>query len=206
MANNVQQKQSSGGQIIKLALVLLAVAAVIALVLGFVNFVTEPYIKAYNEAKTAKAYANVMETYSSDGATVIYDANDKANATEMEKVKAVIEPDGNTITKLVQTADGYVAETEFSGAQGMITMVIGLDNDLNCTGIYVTKHSETSGLGAKAAETSEGAWRDNLLGQGDGLNLKKNGGEVEAISGATITSTAVVKEVQTVINAVKALG
>ena len=36
--------------------------------------------------------------------------------------------------------------------------------------------------------------------------LKKSGGSVEAISGATITSTAVVKEVQTVINAVKALG
>ena len=101
---------------------------------------------------------------------------------------------------------GYVAETEFSGAQGMITMVIGLDADKTCTGIYVTEHSETSGLGAKAAETSEGAWRDNLVGQSDGLALKKNGGSVEAISGATITSTAVVKEVQTVIDAVKALG
>ena len=206
MANNVQQKQGSGGQIIKLALVLLAVAAVIALVLGFINSITEGPIKAYNDNKTAQAYANVMEGYNGDEAEVLYDVNDKEKAAEMEKVKAVIEPDGNSITKLVKAANGYVAETEFSGAQGMITMVIGLDNDLNCTGIYVTEHSETSGLGAKAAETSDGAWRDNLLGQGDGLNLKKNGGSVEAISGATITSTAVVKEVQTVIDAVKALG
>ena len=51
----------------------------------------------------------------------------------------------------------------------MITMVVGLDSDYNCTGVYVTKHSETSGLGAKAADTNEGAWRDNLVGQGDGL-------------------------------------
>ena len=199
MANS---KQGSGGQIIKLALVLLAVAAVIALVLGFVNSITEGPIKAYNDNKTAEAYANVMDGYSKDDAEVIYDVNESSLAGVHDK----IEPNGNSITKLVKTANGYVAETEFSGAQGMITMVIGLDNDLNCTGIYVTKHSETSGLGAKAAETSEGAWRDNLLGQGDGLNLKKNGGSVEAISGATITSTAVVKEVQTVINAVKALG
>ena len=199
MANS---KQGSGGQIIKLALVLLAVAAVIALVLGFVNSITEGPIAAYNAAKTAKAYANVMDGFKTEEAEVLYDMNDPALAD----VQKTIEPDGTTITKLVKTANGYVAETEFSGAQGMITMVIGLDNDLNCTGIYVTKHSETSGLGAKAADTSEGAWRDNLVGQGDGLKLKKNGGTVEAISGATITSTAVVKEVQTVINAVKALG
>ena len=198
MANNKQ----GGGQIIKLALVLLAVATVIALVLGFVNNITEGPIKAYNDNKTAEAYANVMEGYSKDDAEVLYDVNESSLAGVHDK----IEPNGNSITKLVKTSNGYVAETEFSGAQGMITMVIGLDNDLNCTGIYVTEHSETSGLGAKAAETSEGAWRDNLLGQGDGLNLKKNGGSVEAISGATITSTAVVNEVQTVINAVKALG
>ena len=202
MANNVQQKQSGSGQIVKLALVLLAVAAVIALVLGFVNDITKDPIRIYNENKTAEAYSNVMDGYKTEEAKVLYDLNDDA----FKDVQKVIEPNGNTITKLVQTPNGYVAETEFSGAQGMITMVIGLDNDLKCTGIYVTKHSETSGLGAKAAETSEGAWRDNLLGQGDGLKLTSAGGEVNAISGATITSTAVVKEVQTVINAVKALG
>lgn len=88
----------------------------------------------------------------------------------------------------------------------MITMVVGLDSDYNCTGVYVTKHSETSGLGAKAADTNEGAWRDHLVGQGDGLALTKDKGTVEAISGATITSRAVVTEVQTVINAAKSLG
>ena len=189
MANNVQQKQSGSGQIVKLALVLLAVAAVIALVLGFVNDITKDPIRIYNENKTAEAYSNVMDGYKTEEAKVLYDLNDDA----FKDVQKVIEPNGNTITK-------------FSGAQGMITMVIGLDNDLKCTGIYVTKHSETSGLGAKAAETSEGAWRDNLLGQGDGLKLTSAGGEVNAISGATITSTAVVTEVQTVINAVKNLG
>ena len=202
MANNVQQKQSGSGQIVKLALVLLAVAAVIALVLGFVNDITKDPIRIYNENKTAEAYSNVMDGYKTEEAKVLYDLNDDA----FKDVQKVIEPNGNTITKLVQTPNGYVAETEFSGAQGMITMVIGLDNDLKCTGIYVTKHSETSGLGEKAAETSEGAWRDNLLGQGDGLKLTSAGGEVNAISGATITSTAVVTEVQTVINAVKNLG
>ena len=41
---------------------------------------------------------------------------------------------------------------------------------------------------------------------GIGLALTKDKGTVEAISGATITSRAVVTEVQTVINAAKSLG
>ena len=196
MANNTKQG-SSAGQIIKLALVLLAVAAVIALVLGFVNSITEGPIKAYNDNKTKTAYANVLEadTYDEIDPAAYAAANGENTITLLKEAK---DGSGNLV--------GYVAETEFSGAQGMITMVIGLDADKVCTGIYVTEHSETSGLGAKAAETSEGAWRDNLVGQADGLALKKNGGSVEAISGATITSTAVVKEVQTVINAVNELG
>ena len=194
MANT---KQGGAGNIIKLALVLLAVAAVIALVLGFVNSITEGPIKAYNDNKTKTAYSNVLEaeTYDEIDPAAYAEANGENTITLLKEAK---DGSGNVV--------GYVAETEFSGAQGMITMVIGLDNDLKCTGIYVTKHSETSGLGAKAAETSEGAWRDNLLGQGDGLKLTSAGGEVNAISGATITSTAVFTEVQTVINAVKNLG
>ena len=131
---------------------------------------------------------------------VLYDLNDDA----FKDVQKVIEPNGNTITKLVQTPNGYVAETEFSGAQGMITMVIGLDNDLTCTGIGVTEHSETSGLGAKAADPTD-PFPQSMVGLTDGAKLSKDGGSVSAISGATLTSRAVVTEIQTVIDAVKSL-
>ena len=88
----------------------------------------------------------------------------------------------------------------------MITMVVGLDDTYTCTGVYITAHSETSGLGAKAAETTAGAWRDNVVGATEGTALAKDGGTIEAISGATITSRAVVNEVQSVIAAAKSLG
>jgi electron transport complex protein RnfG len=88
----------------------------------------------------------------------------------------------------------------------MLTVVVGLDADKTCTGIYVTKSSETSGLGAKASETSAGAWRDQLVGATDGVALTKDGGTIQAITGATITSRACTKEVQTVITAVSSLG
>ena len=189
------EKKSGGGQIIKLALVLFAVSAIMALALGLVNELTKGTIAMRAAETTKKAYASVTAELQAD---------------DYPEVKSEYKND-NTITKLcTATASGqqvgYVAETTFSGAQGMITMVVGLDNDYNCTGVYVTKHSETSGLGAKAADTNEGAWRENLVGQGDGMKLAKDGGDITAISGATITSRAVVTEVQTVINAAKSLG
>ena len=173
------EKKSGGGQIIKLALVLFAVSAIMALALGLIYEVTKDTIAMRAAETTKNAYANVLQ------------ADDYAEQADFEN-------DG-TITKLS-------VATTFSGAQGMITMVVGLDSDYNCTGVYITKHSETSGLGAKAADTTDGAWRDNLVGQGDGLALTKDKGTVAAISGATITSRAVVTEVQTVINAAKSLG
>ena len=86
----------------------------------------------------------------------------------------------------------------------MITMVIGLDQDLTCTGIGITEHSETSGLGAKAADPTD-PFPQSMVGLTDGAKLSKDGGSVSAISGATLTSRAVVTEIQTVIDAVKSL-
>lgn len=191
-----ETKNAGGGQILKLALVLLAVAAVIALVLGVVNEITKGPIEQYLSGKRDAAYAMVMpgdgNTYEEIDAGSY--ANDPSNS--ITKLSAAKDASGNAI--------GYVAETTFSGAQGMITMVIGLDNDLTCTGIGVTEHSETSGLGAKAADPTD-PFPQSMVGLTDGAKLSKDGGSVSAISGATLTSRAVVTEIQTVIDAVKSL-
>ena len=191
-----ETKNAGGGQILKLALVLLAVAAVIAFVLGAVNEITKGPIEQYLNGKRDAAYAMVMP---GDGNTYEeIDAGSYANDPS------------NSITKLCTAKDasgndiGYVAETTFSGAQGMITMVIGLDQDLTCTGIGITEHSETSGLGAKAADPTD-PFPQSMVGLTDGAKLSKDGGSVSAISGATLTSRAVVTEIQTVIDAVKSL-
>ena len=189
------EKKAGNGQILKLALVLLAVAAVIALVLGLVNEITKGPIDQHITAKRNAAYAVVMD-----------------GAADYEEIEAgtYANDASNSVTKLSVAKDasgspmGYVAETTFSGAQGMITMVIGLDNDLACTGIGITEHSETSGLGAKAADPTD-PFPQSMVGLTDGAKLSKDGGSVAAISGATLTSRAVVTEIQTVIDAVKSL-
>ena len=96
----------------------------------------------------------------------------------------------------------------FSGAQGKITMAVGVDNDYKCTGISIISHSETSGLGANAASTSEIGvnWRAQFVGEDSTIALSKTGGHIDALSGATITSKAVTNATATAIEAVQSLG
>ena len=97
-----------------------------------------------------------------------------------------------------------MVETTFSGAQGSITMAVGVDNNGKCAGISIIKHSETSGLGEVAASASSRgvSFRESFIGKDESITVH----DIDAITGATITSTAVTGAVATAIEAVKALG
>ena len=180
-------------KILKLTVILFLVCAVVAGVLGGVNELTKDRIAAINAQKTAEAYAKVLE---SEGYKAV--DFDKSNA-----VFAHID----SISKCTG-GEGYVVESTFSGAQGNITMATGVDNDFKCTGISIISHSETSGLGAVAASTSEKGvnFRSQFVGQDENIALKKSGGEIDALTGATITSKSVTNAVAEAIRAVEAIG
>ena len=67
----------------------------------------------------------------------------------------------------------------------------------------LTSTAETSGLGSKA---SDPAFKDQYVGKGGTLAVDKDGGEIAAISGATITSRAVTAGVNSALAAVGQLG
>ena len=68
--------------------------------------------------------------------------------------------------------------------------------------------SETSGLGANAASTAEVGvnFRKQFVGEDETVALKKAGGNIDALAGATITSRSVANATSAAIQAVKALG
>ena len=177
-------------KIVKLALVLFAVSAIVAGVLGVVNELTYPVIDAQKQAKTAAAFASVLQADR-------FDLIDFSN------------PDFPTV-QTVHKAEGagYVVTSTFSGAQGNITLAVGVDNDFKCTGISVIEHSETSGLGANAASTGEVGvkFRAQFVGEDENIALSKVGGNIDALTGATITSRSITGAVATSIQAVKSLG
>ena len=177
-------------KILKLALVLLAVSAVVAGVLGVINELTYPVIDAQKQAKTAEAFASVLKA-------------DRFDEIEFEN------PDFPTVLTVHKAEGvGYVVTSKFSGAQGNITLAVGVDNDYKCTGISVIEHSETSGLGANAASTGEVGvnFRAQFVGQDESIALSNAGGSIDALTGATITSRAITEAVATSIQAVKSLG
>lgn len=177
-------------KILKLALVLLAVSAIVAGVLGIINELTYPVIDAQKQAKTAEAFASVLKA-------------DRFDEIEFSN------PDFPTVLTVHKAEGvGYVVTSKFSGAQGNITLAVGVDNDYKCTGISVIEHSETSGLGANAASTGEVGvnFRKQFVGQDESIALSNAGGSIDALTGATITSRAITEAVATSIRAVKTLG
>ena len=177
-------------KIVKLTVVLFLVCAIVAGVLGGVNLITKDKIAEQDRIKTAKAYSAVLEA--SDYTDVDYD---QATFT--------------TIDRIVKADDkGYVVTTTFSGAQGSITMAVGVDTDMKCTGISIISHSETAGLGATAAaDTDAGrAFRDQFAGMSGTVSVSKDGGEVDALTGATITSRAVCTGVNAALACAANLG
>ena len=177
-------------KILKLALVLLAVSAIVAGVLGIINELTYPVIDAQKQAKTAEAFASVLKADRFD--EIEFDNPDFPTVLTVHKAEGV----------------GYVVTSKFSGAQGNITLAVGVDNDFKCTGISVIEHAETSGLGANAASTGEVGvkFREQFVGQDESIALANAGGSIDALTGATITSRAITEAVATSIRAVKSLG
>lgn len=175
-------------KIVKLAIILFAISAVVALLLGLVNMVTEDRIAFLEKEKQDRAMQEVLPASSYDELTYTGD-----NANVLNVFKA-----GDK---------GYVVKVVESGSQGNVEMIVGLDTSYTVTGVSIVKHSETSGLGAVAAST--GADGQNFRAQFVGLtkaDVTKDGGTVEAITGATITSRAVCRGVNDAIAAAKSVG
>ena len=176
-------------KVVKLATVLLLICAIVAGILGVVNAITEDTIAQRQAEKEKEAYASVLA----------------ADVYEPQEFDAEAYP---TVTNVVKAGDaGYVVESTFSGAQGSITMAVGVDNDFRCTGISIIDHSETSGLGAVAAASSEKgvAFREQFVGQDETIALTRQGGSIDALTGATITSDAIVGAVEVSISVVKSV-
>jgi len=92
---------------------------------------------------------------------------------------------------------GHAFMATATGYGGTIDILIGLEPDATLRGIKIISQQETPGLGAKIIEGS-------FLSQFKGLSvnevaLSRDGGKIDAITGATISSSAVVKGVKETI-------
>lgn len=185
----------SKGGFMKDALILCAITLVAGACLGGVYEMTKAPIAAANLAAKAAAYRAVLPEaadFSADDLTAVIDsANGEiaglgyGNVTVDEAVTA-LDGSGAPI--------GYVVtSTSNDGYGGAITVSVGIQADGTVNGIEFLTIGETAGLGMNAQKPE---WKAQYAGKNvDAFAVTKNGAsadnEINAISGATITSNAV---------------
>lgn len=176
-------------EIVKLGLILLAITAVAAMVLGYTNDITKgPIEKQMLQADIAARQSVLSE------------------ATDFEEVATDQYTGYNNITEVYKGMKngetiGYTIKTNPGGYGGPVEVMIGITVENVVSGVSIGNHAETPGLGAKAS----GEFKDQYTGKSTGAEIKviKSGqaqdNEIVAISGATITSNAVTSGVNSAI-------
>ena len=178
-----------GKDMFKLGLNLLIISAVAALLLALTNSVTASTIAQRNEQANAEARKLVLES-AQDFEEVKDVKTDNSKGVKVSEIYEAKDASGNTLKVLP------------SGYGGTIELMVGIDSAKGqVSGINVVSNSETAGLGAKSTDPE---FSDQYKGKPlEELSVLKNGTpgdtEIKAISGATITSTAVTNGVDAAI-------
>ncbi len=173
-------------EIIKLGLILFIITAIAATLLAFANDATSELIAQVQEQESNKARQEVLP--SAEKFTLLNESELNAIVLENNRIKEIY-IGKNSADELV----GYTIKTTASGYGGNIEVITGISADGNVTGMKVVSHSETPGLGANAAKPE---FQAQFVGKSTSSNISvvksaPSDSEIQAISGATITSKAV---------------
>lgn len=178
---------------------LVVVTGVAAFSLGFVYKYTKEPIAIAKAEKQLRAIKAVVGDYDNDPLAESY----KVCKTE-EGFERCEEKDGLSIyPATLNNALSATGVQTFSdkGYSGRIELMVGIGKDGAIKNIEVVSHSETPGLGSKMKEAF---FRDQFIGRSKTdapLKVKKDGGDVDALSGATISSRAFCEAVQQAMKA-----
>ena len=155
--------------------------------LGYINEVTKGPIAQARLERTTKALNNVLPEFNNDPIAEISKLKSEIVKDSIEIYPALF--DGNHIGTAV------VASSE-NGYNGLIKVMVGFDPDGTIRNIAVLEQKETPGLGTKIKnEKFIRQFRGKHPSTFD-LRVKKDKGEVDAITGATITTRAYGEAVQ----------
>mgnify|MGYP006426525841 CR=1 FL=1 len=171
-------------------------AAITAGAIGITRILTQDRIE---QQETRARYATLKEVipenrYTNEPGADTFDLPQTDNPAIKTRDEAFFARRNNRITGIILPA------TAPDGYSGAIDLLVGIDQNGTITGVRVTNHAETPGLG-DAIEADKSDWILDFSGRSldnpppEGWRVVPNGGELDALSGATITSSAVVRAV-----------
>ncbi len=176
-------------------IVLLAIGIVSAFALGFTYTKTRPEIEAATKKKQEKIIREVLDGIQFDNDPL----GEKYTAAGFDGLEIYPAKQGG------QLVGAAVKSFSPRGYSGNVWIMVGLKPDGTINRTAVVEHKETPGLGTKMATP----WRDQYNGKNPGTNnlkVRQDGGEVDAITAATISSRAFSEAVQKAYDAFKKGG
>ncbi|MDB4334946.1 RnfABCDGE type electron transport complex subunit G [bacterium] len=171
--------------LINMVLTLLIITLIAGGSLGMVYKATKGPIAAAKMAKQQKAIKEVVPAYDNDPTSEMY------NITSDEGYELKVFP-----AKKGSDLVGVAIETKtMKGFSGEVKIMVGLKPDGEIVNYAILEHKETPGLGTKMVDWFKDASKpkQNVIGKNPGqsnLTVSKDGGEVDAITAATISSRA----------------
>ncbi len=164
--------------ILKLAGILLLISVLVAGLLGFVNHLTAEKIADNTAQKANAAMQTVLPSSSYEQLEVSH----------------------TQVKELYRGEGGYVVRLNANGFGGAIDLMVGVSDAGSVTGVSVISHAETASLGAECTRED---WRSQFIGAQGELKVTKDGGSIDALTGATVTSRGVTEAVQLALEIVK---
>ncbi len=193
------------GEIFKVGLMLMLVAVIAAVALGYVNSITSPIIAEQKKQAKLDAMIDVASSLAAgeldiDSLSVPDLANPYAVVDETLAVFSVTDSTGTEL--------GYLFIAYGKGYSSTVQTMIAVNTEGTVTGSTILYQQETPGLGANVSNP------DKFLNQFNGRTasqflLKKDGGGddgLDSITGSTITSRAVTDSVRDGLDALSAAG
>lgn len=174
------------------SVVLVTICLVITFVLAYVNSITAPIIE--KNAITKAAQTRTILLPSAEGFKKF-----DGNLVVLEEGKVFVDE-----CYVADNGAGIVVTVKTKSFGGLLTEMVGIDQDGKITGIQVTKHGDTPGLGTKAH--AEGHLKQYIgLSQLTDRSAKADP-DITHVSGATISSSGVHYGVMAALEQFKMVG
>lgn len=167
-----------------MVVVLFSVTLIASAAVGYVQTLTAGPIEAAKEAKQVNAIRQVIPGE--------FDNDPNADVWKVQT------PDGGELEFYPAKKNGELVGTAVktytnNGFGGKIWLMVGFNPDGTISNYSVLEHKETPGLGSKMDTWFVKDGKGDIVGKnpgGSGLKVSKDGGDVDAITAATISSRA----------------
>lgn len=197
---------------VAMIIVLTAVAMISGLALAAMSHITKEPIAVSKRAALVESLEEILPPYANepdrdrqvckvaDGAVQCFEGSSTEAAAVAPEQALSVYP---ALDKAGKAVGAAFVTSSTQGYGGLVKLLVGVDQQQHVTGYTILEHKETPGLGDNAGKDdpeSDRDFPDQFKGKGlDNFKfaVSKDGGQVDAITSATITSRAVTGALKT---------